>query len=121
MAILTAAAALSATALVGCSAVDKALDCAQLATEISKDVEQLQDVVGGAGESPQAAQDALDKIDKDLDKFSDKSDNADVGKAVEDLQTAVNNAQKSAEGGDPTPDLSGITSAAGELSKVCTS
>lgn len=112
--------ALLAGSLIACSAVDKALDCAQLAADVSEDVGQLQDAVSGAGESPQGAVDALEAIDKDLDKFEEKSDNADLNKAAKDLQGAVDNAQKSAESGD-IPDVSPVVDAAGELSKVCAS
>ena len=121
VAVTLAAAALAAIGLIGCDAVDKALDCGQVATDISMAVDDFQEKASGGGESPEAAKKALDKIEKDLGKVTDKRDDTDIDKAINDLQTAVAKARKAAEKGDATPDLSGIKDAAGHLSKVCTS
>ncbi|AQA12139.1 hypothetical protein HUF15_17785 [Streptomyces samsunensis] len=120
----TAVTALAAVALVvpvtvGCGAVEKALDCAQLAVDISNDVDNLQDALTGAAVDPQEADKVLDALDKDIDTMDDRTDNADVGKAVDDLQKAVDNVQKSVDSGD-RPDLTPVRDAAGELTKVCT-
>ncbi|MCQ8194178.1 hypothetical protein [Streptomyces rugosispiralis] len=113
-----AAVALAVPVTVGCSAVEKALDCAQLALEISNDVDDLQDAMVGAAIDPQQADKILDALDKDIDKVGDRTDNADVGKALDDLQKAVDNVQKSVDSGED-PDLSPVKDAAGELTKVC--
>ncbi|WP_431946236.1 hypothetical protein [Actinacidiphila sp. bgisy167] len=122
LAAFATAAALGATALIGCSAVDavdKALDCANVAARITADVQNLQDAVSNAGDSPQDAANALDQIAADLADLSDKTGNADVNSAVSDLQKAVENAQKAAENGN-VPDITPVADAASELSKVCT-
>lgn len=106
--------------LVGCSAVEKALDCVQTADAIADSVTDLQQAVEKAGDDPTQADEALDKIDKNIDEIGDKTDNTDVNKAVDDLDKAVGNVRESIESGDATPDLSPITDAAGELTKVCT-
>ncbi|MBP8535957.1 hypothetical protein [Streptomyces sp. MK37H] len=113
-----AAVALAVPVTVGCSAVEKALDCAQLAVEISNDVDDLQDALTGAAVDPQQADKILDSLDKDIDKVGDRTDNADVGKAVDDLQKAVDNVQKSVDSGKD-PDLTPVKDAAGELTNVC--
>ncbi|TMU94376.1 hypothetical protein [Streptomyces sp. DASNCL29] len=113
-----AAVALAVPVTVGCSAVEKALDCAQLAVEISNDVDNLQDALTGAAVDPQQADKILDALDKDIDKVGDRTDNADVGKAVDDLQKAVDNVQKSVDSGKD-PDLTPVKDAAGELTNVC--
>ncbi|WP_445519078.1 hypothetical protein [Streptomyces sp. NEAU-174] len=113
-----AAVALAVPVTVGCSAVEKALDCAQLAVEISNDVDDLQDALTGAAVDPQQADKILDALDKDIDKVGDRTDNADVGKAVDDLQKAVDNVQKSVDSGKD-PDLTPVKDAAGELTDVC--
>ncbi|MEE4593927.1 hypothetical protein V2J94_18870 [Streptomyces sp. DSM 41524] len=113
-----AAVALAVPVTVGCSAVEKALDCAQLAIEISNDVDNLQDALTGAAVDPQQADKILDALDKDIDKVGDRTDNADVGKAVDDLQKAVDNVQKSVDSGKD-PDLTPVKDAAGELTNVC--
>ncbi|MGP3983359.1 hypothetical protein [Streptomyces sp. KR80] len=114
----TAALALAAPALAACSAVDKALDCAQTATTVSNNVEDLQQAVGDAGENPAEAQRALDQIDKNLADLGDKTDNADVEKAVNDLNAGVKNVREAIEQGE-NPDITPITDATSELTKVC--
>ncbi|MEV7197685.1 hypothetical protein AB0N81_38730 [Streptomyces sp. NPDC093510] len=106
--------------LVGCDAVEKALDCVQTADTIADSVTDLQTAVENAGDNPAEADRALDDIGKNLDKIGDKTDNTDVNKAVDDLDKAVDNVRDAIDKGDATPDVSGVTDAAGELTKVCT-
>ncbi|QEV18298.1 MULTISPECIES: hypothetical protein [Streptomyces] len=106
--------------LVGCDAVSKALDCVQTADTIADSVTDLQQAVENAGDNPAEADRALDDIGKNLDKISDKTDDADVNKAVDDLDKAVDNVRDAIKSGDNTPDVSPVTDAAGELTKVCT-
>ena len=49
------------------------------------------------------------------------TDNVDVNKAVDNLNKAVGNVRTAIKNGDNTPDVSPVTDAAGELTKVCTS
>ncbi|GHJ27965.1 MULTISPECIES: hypothetical protein [Streptomyces] len=121
---MTAVTALAAVALAvpltaGCGAVEKALDCAQLAVEISNDVDDLQDVLTGAADNPAGAEKVLDALAEDIDKVGDRTDDADVGKAVDSLQKAVDTVQKSVDSGE-RPDLTPVRDAAGELTGVCT-
>lgn len=113
-----AAVVLAVPITVGCSAVEKALDCAQLAVEISNDVDDLQDALTGAAVNPDDADKILDALDKDIDKMGGRTDNADVGKAVDHLQKAVDNVQKSVDSGQ-NPDLTPVRDAASELTNVC--
>ncbi|MYY81078.1 MULTISPECIES: hypothetical protein [unclassified Streptomyces] len=106
--------------LVGCDAVSKALDCVQTADTIADSVTDLQQAVEKAGDDPAAADRALDDIGKNLDEIGDKTDDADVNKAVDDLEKAVDNVRDAVDRGDATPDVSPVTDAAGELTKVCT-
>lgn len=121
----TIAAALVAVALTtglatGCDAVNKALDCVQTADAIADSVTDLQQAVENASNDPTQIEESLNSIDKNLDEIGDKTDNADVNKAVDDLQKAVTNVRDSVKNGDETPDVTPITDAAGELTKVCT-
>lgn len=118
--LATAAALIVAPAAVGCSAVDKALDCVQTADSIADSVTDLQQAVENASNDPGQADEALASIDRNLDKIGDKTDNADVSKAVDDLNTAVGNVRTAIKNGDETPDVTPVTDAAGELTKVCT-
>ncbi|MER6161322.1 hypothetical protein ABT147_38310 [Streptomyces sp. NPDC001868] len=116
-----AAVALTAGLTTGCDAVNKALDCVQTADAIAQSVGDLQQAVQNAADDPTQLEESLNSIDKNLDEIGDKTDNADVNKAVDSLQKAVTDTRTAVENGDATPDISGITDAAGELTKVCTS
>ncbi|ELS53543.1 MULTISPECIES: hypothetical protein [Streptomyces] len=123
--IAIAAAAIGAVGLTvglttGCDAVGKAMDCVQTADAIADSVTELQQAVENASNDPTQLEESLTSIDKNLDQIGDKTDNADVNKAVEDLQKAVTNVRDAVKNGDETPDVSPVTDAAGELTKVCT-
>jgi peptidoglycan hydrolase CwlO-like protein len=117
-AALVTAAAIAVPITAGCGAIDKAMDCAQTAVAISDSVQDLQQAVDGATDNPTQAQNALDAIDKNLQEISDKTDNADVSKAVDDLTTGVKNVREAIEQGK-NPDITPVTDAASELTKVC--
>ncbi|MCD9878620.1 hypothetical protein [Streptomyces guryensis] len=116
-----AAIGLTAGLTTGCDAVNKALDCVQTADTIADNVTNLQQAVENASNDPTQLDQSLASIDKNLDKIGDKTDNADVNKAVDDLNKAVSNVRTAIKNGDKTPDVSPVTDAAGELTKVCTS
>ncbi|MBV1938307.1 MULTISPECIES: hypothetical protein [Streptomyces] len=120
VAAAVAAVALTAGLTTGCDAVNKALDCVQTADTIADSVTDLQQAVENAANDPTQAGEALDSIDKNLDTIGDKTDDTDINKAVDDLQAAVTNVRDSIKSGDQTPDISPVTDAAGELTKVCT-
>ncbi|MEW2293460.1 hypothetical protein ABZ719_12220 [Streptomyces sp. NPDC006743] len=120
VAATAAAVALTVTALTGCDAVGKALDCVQTADSIADSVTDLQQAVRNAADDPTKTDDALRAIENNLEKIGDKTDNTDVNKAVDDLDKAVGNVRTALKNGDDTPDLTPVTDAAGELTKVCT-
>lgn len=120
IALTLATAALLVPITVGCSAIDKALDCVETADAIATSVNKLQQAVSNATDDPTQAREALDDIDTELKNLSDKTDNADLSKAVDDLNTGVDNVRKSIENGDNTPDIKPVTDAAAEIGKVCT-
>ncbi|MER7934993.1 hypothetical protein AB0N99_27930 [Streptomyces sp. NPDC093272] len=122
---ITAIAAVTATAaltlgLTGCDAVDKALDCVQTADSIADSVTDLQQAVENAADDPTRTDASLDSIQSNLGKIGDRTDDADVNKAVDDLDKAVDNVRTALKNGDSTPDVTPVTDAAGELTKVCT-
>ncbi|GAV44946.1 hypothetical protein [Streptomyces acidiscabies] len=122
-AIAAAAAAVALTmgfTTTGCDAVNKALDCVQTAETVADSVTDLQQAVENAATDPTQLDESLASIDKDLNTLGDKTDDADVNKAVDGLREAVTNVRSSVDSGDRTPDLSPLTDAAGELTKVCT-
>ncbi|MEV0780447.1 hypothetical protein ACIBLA_25235 [Streptomyces sp. NPDC050433] len=115
-----AAVLLTLTGAAGCGALDKALDCVQTADAIATSVDKLQQAISTAADDPTQAEEALNEIDTELDNLKDKTDNADLSKAVEDLDTGVGTVREAIENGDATPDLSPVTDAATEIGKVCT-
>ncbi|MCX5412280.1 hypothetical protein [Streptomyces sp. NBC_00059] len=119
-ALAVTATLLTLTAAVGCGAVDKALDCVRTADAIATSVDNLQQAISNASNDPTQASEALDQIDKELKELGDTTDNADLGKAVDDLQAGVTNVRDSIEKGDATPDITPVTDAATEIGKVCT-
>ncbi|MDI6408289.1 hypothetical protein QLX52_05485 [Streptomyces albus] len=114
-----AALMLAVPVLAGCSAVDRALDCAGTAATIAESVDDLQQAVSDAGEDPAQADKSLKAIDKNLTKIQDETDDGDVGKAVSSLRDAVDGVRSDVEAGR-TPQTGPVTEAADELTKVCT-
>jgi uncharacterized protein YoxC len=120
-AIAAAAAAVLGIGLTaGCDSVNKALDCVQTADSIADSVTGLQQAVENAANDPSQTDASLDDIEHNLKKISDKTDDADVNKAVDHVQQAVSNVRTAVRNGDKTPDVGPVTDAAGELTKVCT-
>ncbi|MER5552828.1 hypothetical protein ABT001_14285 [Streptomyces sp. NPDC002793] len=119
-ALAVTATLLTLTAAVGCGAVDKALDCVRTADAIATSVDSLQQAISDASNDPTQASESLDQIDKELKDLGDTTDNADLSKAVDDLQSGVTNVRESIEKGDATPDITPVTDAATEIGKVCT-
>ncbi|HWU11412.1 MAG TPA: hypothetical protein VN520_34500 [Streptomyces sp.] len=118
-ALAVTATLLTLTAATGCAAVDKAMDCVRTADAIATSVDNLQQAISAASNDPTQASEALDQIDKELKDLGDTTDNADLNKAVDDLQAGVTNVRGSIEKGDATPDITPVTDAATEIGKVC--
>lgn len=119
-ALAVTATLLTLTAAAGCGAVDKALDCVRTADAIATSVDNLQQAVSNASDDPTQASESLDQIDKELKDLGDTTDNADLSKAVDDLEAGVGNVRDSIDKGDATPDITPVTDAAAEIGKVCT-
>ncbi|MEU2395389.1 hypothetical protein ACFV7Q_17685 [Streptomyces sp. NPDC059851] len=120
IAAVAVAAALTLPALTACDAISTAMDCANTAVAITDGVGELQQSVSNAGNSPQDAQNALNKIEQNLKKIGDQTDNTDLGKAIDSMNTAVKNVRDSIQSGNKTPDVTPVADAAKEISKVCT-
>ncbi|MFJ1568459.1 hypothetical protein [Streptomyces erythrochromogenes] len=120
IAAVAVAAVLTVPALSACDAISTAMDCANTAVAITDGANDLQQAVSQAGNSPQDAKNALDQIETNLKKIGDQTDNADLGKAIGSMSTAVTNVRTAIESGNPTPDIKPVADAASEISKVCT-
>ncbi|WNI31692.1 hypothetical protein [Streptomyces sp. ITFR-6] len=120
IALAISTATLTVTAATGCGALDKTLDCVRTADAIATSVNNLQQAVSNASSDPTQASESLDEIEKELGNLSDKTDNADLVKAVDDLRDGVGNVRDSIDKDDATPDITPVTDAAKEIGKVCT-
>ncbi|KJY17490.1 hypothetical protein ACIRSJ_28510 [Streptomyces virginiae] len=120
IAAVAVAAVLTVPALSACDAISTAMDCANTAVAITDGANDLQQAVSQAGNSPQDAKNALDQIEANLKKIGDQTDNADLGKAIDSMNTAVKNVRTSIDSGNSVPDIKPVADAASEISKVCT-
>jgi outer membrane murein-binding lipoprotein Lpp len=118
-ALVSGVALAAALTLTGCGALDKARDCVQAADAIATSVDRLSQAVSNAGD-PTQIEESLNAIDKELTALKDKTGNADLSKAVDDLANGVEQVRTSVKNGDTTPDLKPVTDAATEVGKVCT-
>ncbi|MFC8720997.1 hypothetical protein [Kitasatospora sp. NPDC057198] len=105
--------------VISCSAAEKALSCANTAVQITSHVAQLGEAFNNADQDPAAAGQALQNLKGDMDKLGRNSGDAELGKAIDDLQAQIDNAQKAVDG-HQVPDLAPLGSAAARVSKVCT-
>lgn len=117
LAVSAAAALLPLTT--GCSAVEKALDCGRFAADITTDAAQFSDAMASAGDNPQGALDALDELDRDVDKLGDNTDDADVQKAGDRLGDQITEMRDALNDGR-VPSAAPVVDAAGEVAKACT-
>ncbi|MDF9811195.1 hypothetical protein [Streptomyces sp. SPB162] len=106
-----------------CDGMDKALDCAKIATRIAGDVQDLQSTATNIGQLSEQSrrQDtaaSLAKLKKDLQQVGGDS-GGDVRKAVDDLSVALGRVEERA-GTGKGPDVTPLADAAGRLSVACT-
>ncbi|MFE8936985.1 hypothetical protein ACFYNX_05745 [Streptomyces sp. NPDC007872] len=120
LALAVATAATLTTVLSGCSALDTALDCVRTADAIATSVSNLQQAVSSASNDPTQIEEALTSISTELGNLKNTTDDADLSKAVDDLTKGVDSVRAAVKNGDTTPDITPITDAAGEVTKVCT-
>ncbi|MEU8525095.1 MULTISPECIES: hypothetical protein [Streptomyces] len=117
---LAVATAATLTGLVGCGALDKAMDCVKTADAIATSVNNLQQAVSTGTNDATQIEESLNTIDTELGNLKNTTDNADLSKAVDDLTKGVETVRTAVKNGDTTPDIKPITDAATEIGKVCT-
>ncbi len=120
LALAMATAAALTTVLSGCGALDTAMDCVKTADAIATSVSKLQQAVSNASNDATQIEESLNSISTELGNLKNTTDNADLAKAVDDLTKGVDTVRTAVKNGDATPDITPITDAAGEVTKVCT-
>ncbi|WP_171166252.1 hypothetical protein [Streptomyces sp. I05A-00742] len=124
----TAVAALAAAALVvpalgACSKARAAADCAALAKNLTKDVEDLRRNIDDDSKDPQSAQEFIDNINRDLGKLTKRTDDdspgdSDLKDAIGEITASVDDIQDSVGDGE-RPDVGSLTKAVGSLTTAC--
>ncbi|MEV5592743.1 hypothetical protein [Streptomyces sp. NPDC052496] len=117
-AAVLAAAVLAVPLLSACGAVEKAVGCAKTATTFANDLSSLTQDLGNAGNSPQDAERAIDRLNDDLGKIRKTTDDPGVQKALSNLSDALSKADDAVRDGR-TPDLSALRDAAAALTQSC--
>jgi hypothetical protein len=117
----------SALAGVGVSACDpttqQALDCGKTAISIAGDVQDLKDSATNVGQITDESRrqntiNALKKIGSDAEKLKGSGNKGDLGKRLDDLNSAVSKAEDTATAGKQV-DVGPVLSAAAEVGKLC--
>ncbi|MFF7886320.1 hypothetical protein ACFZDJ_18835 [Streptomyces sp. NPDC007896] len=121
LATTLAAVALTAGLATGCDDVDNSLDCLHNADTIADSLKAINEAGLDAAKDPTQTDKSIETINKNLDKIGDKTDDGKVNKAVDKLDKAVADYNRSILNGDTNPDSSKIDDAAHELKNVCTS
>jgi hypothetical protein len=120
----TALAVLAATALAipllsSCGAIQKATDCAKTATSVVNAVDKLQQAADNALTDPQESEQALDNIDKNLQKLSKDANDPELSKAIDKTNKGIKDARK-ALADNKAPDIQPIVDGTSEMTKICT-
>ncbi|MGW3944049.1 hypothetical protein [Streptomyces phaeochromogenes] len=122
-----AAVTLAAGLLTGCEDDDlgNSLSCLKNADTIADSLKAIHEAGADAVKDPTRTDSSIDTIEKNLDRINDRTggdrtDDDEVGKAVDDLNDAIKDYNKAILDGDTSPDSGRIDAAADELTDVCT-
>lgn len=121
-AIAVAALTLTAGLSTGCSPddVDHSLDCVREHDAIADSLKAIHEAGSAAAGDPSRTGDALDTLEKNLDKIGRNSDDGAVGKAVKDLDRTVADYNRAVLVGEK-PDPHAVDKAASALTDICAS
>ncbi|MER5795679.1 hypothetical protein [Streptomyces sp. NPDC001980] len=120
-ALATAAAAVALTAALATACdPDDSLDCLTSADSIADSITAVNRAGADAIKDPARTGESITTIENNLDKISGRTDDGKVGKAVDDLDTALRDYNRAVLNGDTAPDSSGIDAAADRLKEACT-
>ena len=117
-----AAAALTASLVSGCdSSTGNSAACFPSLGTIAASLIAIHQAGLDASNDPSQTAESITVMDENLAKIGDKTDNAQLNKAVEDLDKSIADYNQAILNGDTHPDTSAITNAANEFTDVCTS
>ncbi|PYC66772.1 hypothetical protein C7C46_30895 [Streptomyces tateyamensis] len=116
--------ALAGAGAVACDpTAQQALDCGKTAISIAGDVQDLKDSATNVGQITDESRrqntiKALKKVGSDAEKLKGSGNKGDLGKRLDDLNTAVSRAEDAATSGKQV-DVGPVLSAAAEVGKLC--
>ncbi|ARQ70452.1 hypothetical protein CAG99_17815 [Streptomyces marincola] len=113
---MSAALAVAAAMTLGACDVQRAVDCARLALEVSQSVDELEQAA--QGENPDVLVDAVDAVGNDIQELRDTVDDVDVQEATDSVEEAVDSVRAGVEDGTSI-DLSPLGDAVDALTDVC--
>ncbi len=116
-----AAATLTAGLVAGCGSVRDSAGCFPNAHTIADSLIAIHEAGLDASNDPARTGESIAAIDKNLAELGDKTDNAEVNKAVDDLTQSVADYNRAILNGDTSPNPGAINRAADELANACTS
>jgi hypothetical protein len=108
--------ALAAGAGTACD-VQRAVDCAVLALEVSNAGDRVAEAVATSAVEDDLR--AFRELGEDIDELTDRVEDTDVREAAESVGEAANNLEQAVERGE-APGLSPLLDATAELTTVCT-
>ncbi|MFF9044349.1 hypothetical protein [Streptomyces parvulus] len=112
---------LTCTVAVGCSELDKGIDCVQTADSLAVSVAKLEKALSSTEKGDHArAQQAMDDIDAELIELRDDTEDSELDEAVGELTVTLHPVREAVTKGDSSPNLRPATEAATEVVKVCT-
>ena len=120
-AIAVAAAVLTAGLVAGCDTSSDTAACFPSGGSIAASLIAIHEAGLDAQNNPGQTAESIAIINENLATIGDRTDNANVNKAVDDLDTAIANYNRSILDGDTDPDTSAINNAVNELANACTS
>jgi hypothetical protein len=126
-AIAVAAAAIAAGLVGGCdssaswSHAGYSAACFPSGSSIAASLIAIHEAGLDAQNNPGQTAESIATINENLAQIGDKTDNANVNKAIDDLDTAIANYNRSILDGNTDPDTTAINNAVNELANACTS
>ncbi|MGP4114372.1 hypothetical protein ACTWP5_26110 [Streptomyces sp. 4N509B] len=111
---------LAVMAVTGTLACDlqRAVDCAQLALEVTTSADSLENALSTEALGDDV--DALDELSEDVGELQDRVGDTDVQEAADSVVEAAENLTRAVEEGE-VPDLTPLADATSELTTVCAS
>jgi len=105
----------------GCDSSGDSAACFPSGSSIAASLIAIHEAGLDAENNPEQTGESISIINENLARIGDRTDNASVNEAVDNLNTSIANYNRSILDGDTHPDTSAINNAVDELANACTS